>query len=424
MSIIELKNIKKEFQIDKDKNFLALKDVSLHFPNSGIVSITGESGCGKSTLLNILGMLDEEYSGTYYFSGVDVKTWNKKKKRNFILRNIGIVFQHYHLLEEHTVLYNIMLPNLMLGEKKKTAKQKAIQLLDSISFPKELYLSKTKDLSGGEKQRIAILRSLINDPNIILADEPTGALDSENAQSIMNIFKKESENKLVIIVSHNSQLVEEYSDYVITLHDGEIINQKELNKTKSTNIVINNKRKTSDEWTNKVSGHNFLRRIKRNFISILTASFSLIASFVVMVFISEIPNIAKNENAKHIDYGVATISKEIKSNINNGLVTLVNSSRPNEREIKQLSNQYKNYTFELNYDTLVPSYPEVISEGIILKEVAYKPIYSFKGNYINKDLLIYGNMPTNDSLYDVVINKALYHQIKKFFFSIQFYFNK
>lgn len=186
----------------------------------------GKSGSGKSTLLNIIVLLDKPTEGTIYFGNEDISNWKDKRIKQYRNKEIGIIFQHYNLIENESVIFNIMLPSLISGEKENECKKKAEELLKSISFKKELYEQKVSNLSGGEKERVAILRALMNDPKLILADEPTGALDSRNSLIFMEMVKKISEEKLVIMVSHNMKLVRRYATKILTLKDGVLIKEK------------------------------------------------------------------------------------------------------------------------------------------------------------------------------------------------------
>lgn len=226
-SLIELKNITRTYDVKGVKQD-ALKDFSYYFKNVGLYGIIGKSGSGKSTLLNIIGLLDEPSSGDYFYLGESTKKWKRKRKRLFHLNEVGMIFQHYNLLENETVIFNIMIPLLIRGSSKKQAEEAAIKLLDDISFKKDLYQQKVFNLSGGEKQRVALLRALMNNPKIILADEPTGALDSRNSHIVMDTLKEISKSKLVIMVSHNVSLVNQYSDYIISLKDGKLTNKETL----------------------------------------------------------------------------------------------------------------------------------------------------------------------------------------------------
>lgn len=226
MELIKTVNISKLYKVENKDNY-ALKDFSFEFPSTGLFGVVGKSGSGKSTLLNMISLLDKPSSGDVYFNNENVSKWPNKRKNLFHNKDMGMVFQHYNLIETENVLFNIMLPFLITGGSEKEGKKKAISLLESIDYRKDLYQQTVSNLSGGEKQRVAILRALINDPQFILADEPTGALDSRNSEVIMKMLKDISKTKLVIMVAHNIKLVEKYADKIITLKDGNLIETKE-----------------------------------------------------------------------------------------------------------------------------------------------------------------------------------------------------
>ena len=171
----------------------------------------------------MISLLDKPTSGDVYFNNENIHKWSNKRKIQFRNKDMGIIFQHYYLVESENVIYNIALPFLISGGSEKQGKARAVKLLESINYKKELYTQVVSNLSGGEKQRVAILRALINDPKVILADEPTGALDSRNSVLIMQMLKDISKTKLVIVVTHNIELIKKYADKTIELKDGEII---------------------------------------------------------------------------------------------------------------------------------------------------------------------------------------------------------
>lgn len=221
LELIRIEHVSKIYKSDNNKETIALNDVSLSFSSAGLIAIIGKSGSGKSTLINLLASLDHPSKGKLFIL-------NQSNNKSLVRKQIGIIFQHYYLLENENVLFNIMLPSLIRGDSKKVAKEKAIKLLESINYPTNLYKSKCADLSGGEKERVAILRALINDPKIILADEPTGALDSENSLLIMKMLKDISQTKLVIVVSHNIPLIRKYADRLLELQDGKLLRVNKL----------------------------------------------------------------------------------------------------------------------------------------------------------------------------------------------------
>lgn len=231
MYVLRVSNLTKKFKINETQEKTVLNNVSLIFPESGLISIVGKSGSGKSTLLNMISLLDKPTNGRVYFQNENTETWNKKRIEEYLYKDIGIVFQHYHLLENETGLFNVALPKLIAGEDKKISIQLAKNLLEDMGIMEEIYLKKCRDMSGGEKERIAILRALANDPKIVLADEPTGALDSKNSLLVMDVFKRISQKRLVILVSHNNQLVKKYSDQIVFIADGTIQSERNDNES-------------------------------------------------------------------------------------------------------------------------------------------------------------------------------------------------
>lgn len=414
MKLIELRKITRSYPTDEGKEHYALKNVSLSFPNKGLIAVIGKSGSGKSTLINLLAMLDKPTSGHIYIKGEDINLWNKKRIEQYHNSGIGIVFQHYHLLDNHTVLYNIMLPALINGLSEHKAKQKAIQLLEQIKFPLKLYNSKCKDLSGGEKERVAVLRAIINDPEIVLADEPTGALDSVNAISVMDILESISKERLVILVSHNLQLTKQYADRIITIKDGAIENDTNINTIDAKTSVTKKKRHLkSSSWSNRISLNNFKRRIARNIISTLSVVTGLVATLLILGFSNGSTDSIRESTYKQFDYGVSTISKQFSQNLEGSKMSLIQMSRPTFEDLSSYQNELSHYHMEYNFDSLVPSYSKIQLGDEPLEDFSYRPIYSFLNETIDKSLLVDGYLPGTDNLNEVVINKKAYDEILK-----------
>lgn len=219
MELIELKNIKKDFN-NNDKKISVLKDINIKFLNKGLYVIVGSSGEGKSTLLKIIAGLSLQTEGTFLFKGnkLEKDDCNMAMYRNIY---VGFVFQNYQLIEGLTPLENVAFPLIIRGNKKIMAEERAYQLFVKFKLEKLIHQS-VKTLSGGEKQRVAILRAMINNPSFYLLDEPSGALDSENTKYMMDMFKIISNDKLVIMVTHNLMLAKEYADTILFLKEGVI----------------------------------------------------------------------------------------------------------------------------------------------------------------------------------------------------------
>ena len=413
MELIKLVNVSKRYVTSNNRSFLALRNINLSLPSSGFISILGKSGCGKSTLLNIIGLLDDVSSGQYYFNSRDVSKLSHLEKEEYLNKKIGIVFQHYQLIEDKDVMFNITLPMLISGARESEAEVDAKTLLEGIKLDEELYHKKTSNLSGGEKQRVAILRALINGPQILLCDEPTGALDSTNSKKIMEILKKVSKKKLVLMVSHDEDLVKEYSDRIITLKDGMIISDEQVNEINDKGIPIVNdiSRRKKDKWIEQISLHNFKKRIKTNIFSIFSLSISLIAAILIGGFARYSSEAISIESKKKIDYGSLTISKEEKTEIKGSIISLVQQSRPSVIEVNNLKDSHSEFIYTNNYDVLIPSGNEIKFNDVKLDQLLIKPIYSYLSPNINSSLLIKGSIPDKDSFDEILINKQAYEYI-------------
>lgn len=218
--MLELKNIKKDYPAG-DGIVHALKGISLKFRRSEFVSILGPSGCGKTTMLNIIGGLDQYTSGDLVINGRSTKDYKDRDWDTYRNHSIGFVFQSYNLIPHQTVLQNVELALTLSGVSKAERTERAIQALKDVGLGNQLK-KRPSQMSGGQMQRVAIARALVNNPDIILADEPTGALDTETSVQVMEILKKISQDRLIIMVTHNPELAEEYSSRIIRMLDGEL----------------------------------------------------------------------------------------------------------------------------------------------------------------------------------------------------------
>ena len=218
--MLSLKNITKNYVMG-DSEVRALKGVSVDFRENEFVSILGQSGCGKTTMLNIIGGLDRYTDGDLVIDGVSTKRYKDRDWDTYRNHKIGFVFQSYNLIPHQTVLANVELALTLSGVSKNERRKRAVEVLEKVGLGDQLK-KKPNQMSGGQMQRVAIARALINDPDILLADEPTGALDSETSLQIMEILHEISKDKLIIMVTHNPELAERYSSRIIRLVDGKI----------------------------------------------------------------------------------------------------------------------------------------------------------------------------------------------------------
>ena len=218
--MIQIKNIVKTY-LSGENQVVALKDVSINFRNSEFVSILGPSGCGKTTMLNIIGGLDKYTSGDLVINGVSTKEFKDRDWDSYRNHSVGFVFQSYNLIPHQTVLQNVELALTLSGVSKAERRARAKQALEQVGLGDQIN-KKPNAMSGGQMQRVAIARALVNNPDIILADEPTGALDTETSLQVMEILKSVSKERLVVMVTHNPELAEKYSTRIINMLDGKI----------------------------------------------------------------------------------------------------------------------------------------------------------------------------------------------------------
>ena len=219
--MLELANITKNYTTGNTK-VEALKGVSLKFRESEFVSILGPSGCGKTTLLNIIGGLDRYSSGDLSINGKSTAEFSDKNWDSYRNHSVGFVFQSYNLIPHQTVLSNVELALTLSGVSKSERRKRAVTVLEKVGLGDQLN-KKPNQMSGGQMQRVAIARALVNDPEILLADEPTGALDSETSVQVMELLSEIAKDRLVIMVTHNPELADRYSTRIIKLLDGKVI---------------------------------------------------------------------------------------------------------------------------------------------------------------------------------------------------------
>ncbi len=230
--MLKLKDIVKEYPTG-DTKVVALKGVNIEFRRNEFVSILGHSGCGKTTLLNIIGGLDQYTTGDLIIEGKSTKDFKDGDWDSYRNHSIGFVFQNYNLIPHQSVLSNVELALTLSGVSKAERKKRAIEALEKVGLGDQIN-KKPNQMSGGQMQRVAIARALVNNPEILLADEPTGALDSETSVQIMELLKEISQEKLVIMVTHNPELADEYSTRIIRLVDGSIVNDTNPYTTEET----------------------------------------------------------------------------------------------------------------------------------------------------------------------------------------------
>ena len=285
--MLKLKNIVKTYDLG-DLQVNALKGVSIEFRKNEFVSILGPSGCGKTTLLNIIGGLDKYTSGDLVINGVSTKDFNDRDWDTYRNHSIGFVFQSYNLIPHQTVLKNVEISLTLSGISKEERKRRAIDALEKVGLKDQIH-KKPNQMSGGQMQRVAIARAIVNNPDIILADEPTGALDSETSVQVMDILKELSKETLVIMVTHNPEIAETYSTRTVKLLDGEIISDSNPYTAKEEEVKKEKVEKSKKKYTAmsiltafSLSLNNLFTKKARTFLTAFAGSIGIIGITLVM----------------------------------------------------------------------------------------------------------------------------------------------
>ena len=289
--MLKLKNIKKTY-VSGDEKVEALKGINIEFRESEFVSILGQSGCGKTTLLNIIGGLDRYTSGDLIINGKSTKDFKDRDWDAYRNYSVGFVFQSYNLIGHQTVLSNVELALTISGVSRKERKQRAIKALEEVGLKEQIH-KKPNQLSGGQMQRVAIARALVNNPDIILADEPTGALDTKTSVQVMEILKKISKDKLIIMVTHNPELAEKYSSRIIKILDGKITDDSDpIEHQKEEKKKDTKKRRTSMKFLTalRLSLNNLMTKKGRTILTSFAGSIGIIGIALILAISTGVQN--------------------------------------------------------------------------------------------------------------------------------------
>ena len=288
--MLQLKNITKNY-LSGENEVQALKGISVEFRKSEFVSILGPSGCGKTTLLNIIGGLDRYTSGDLIINGKSTKEFKDRDWDAYRNYSVGFVFQNYNLIPHQTVLSNVELALTLSGVSKSERRKRAIEALKNVGLGDQIH-KKPNQMSGGQMQRVAIARALVNNPDIILADEPTGALDTVTSNQIMEILKSISKDKLIIMVTHNGELAEKYSSRIIKVLDGKVIEDSDPYESKEEKKEDTKKRRTSMKFFTalRLSLNNLMTKKGRTFLTSFAGSIGIIGIALILSISNGVQN--------------------------------------------------------------------------------------------------------------------------------------
>ena len=402
MSYLKISNVSKIYK-DEENSYVALKNINLECNKGEFIAILGPSGCGKSTLLNLIMGISDITKGNIYINNENIKKFSKRRMNKYRKKEIGIIFQKYNLINLYSNYENID-----LIKEKEIDKKRIKELFNKVGLIKKIH-NKNKECSGGEIQRIASIRALINNPQILILDEPTGALDYDNSVKLMDYINSIKENKLILFVTHNKELALKYSTRIIEMKDGKII--KDINnKNKSTkitnyhhtlysksNITLKYKIKYLINLINKKKGRFIISLISSTlllfFLSISIMSINISKDFVKNAFLSSLDANIINIKSYQLE------NKELKEiELSNTIIN--NLSKNDKYELRRNYDDYLNDTIKPNLE-FIENNKKINLEGITLK------CYSL---YSNSNLFL-GNKIYKDN--EVIINENLYNYLKE-----------
>ena len=411
--MLTIKNIYKSYGL-KDSKYSVLKDINLSFRPNEFVAILGPSGSGKTTLLNILGGLDQYDSGDLIINGKSTKKFKDKDWDSYRNKSVGFIFQSYNLISHISILSNVEMCLTLRNTSKSVARKKAIEALERVGLKDHIH-KKPNQLSGGQMQRVAIARALVNNPDIILADEPTGALDSKTSTQIMELIKDISKDKLVIMVTHNENLADIYASRIIKLSDGVIISDSNPYETKKeTDLYTLPKTKMSLLTALGLSLNNIKTKKGRTLLTSFAASIGIIGISLVLAlsngFQIQIDDFEKNTLTQmpiYITPEATDLKSEMALELGNG-----EDEYPSDNIIKKyqytvanahknkITSDYINYINSINNDYLNGiGYGYNANMNVIIKN---DTIDYFNNNYIETSFSTNGTSDIIKENYDLL----------------------
>ncbi len=447
--MLELKKITKVYEVASTKQ-KALNKIDIAFRKSEFVSILGQSGSGKTTMLNIIGGLDDYTSGDLIINGISTKDFTDRDWDTYRNHRVGFVFQSYNLIPHQTALQNVELALTLSGVGKEERRKRAIQVLKKVGLSNQMH-KKPNQMSGGQMQRIAIARALVNNPDILLADEPTGALDSETSVQIMNLLSEIAKDKLVIMVTHNPELAEEYSTRIVKVLDGEILDDSNpfdgKEEKKEEKIRKSKKSKMNFKTAFSLSLNNLMTKKGRTILTAFAGSIGIIGIALILSLSNGIQNyITKTEEETLSSYPLMIKKDSVEMSTmlnalmgdgsknqydddlihaNNIMGNMFSSIKVEKNDLKSLKEYFesdetkiKEYVSDIRYgydislhlykndaNKVIKVNPTTIMDAIGMPTTGISSVYSdMTGNY-DVFLELMDNQALNEQQYDVVAGR-------------------
>lgn len=423
--MLKVKKLSKVYKIGEHK-VTALDNVSFNLTNGKLVAIVGPSGCGKTTLMNILGALDSNFDGDVEVNGKSLKEARGKDIDTYRKNTIGFIFQQFNLLNSQTALQNVELALELSGKSKKSKLESAKELLSKVGLSEQMK-KKVNRLSGGQRQRVAIARALANNPEIILADEPTGALDHKTGKQIMDLLKDLSKERLILMVTHAPELAEEYADVIIEMEDGRVISvkEKEVNENKEEKKIekIESKSKMSIFTAFKLSMRNALIKKGRTLATAIGTSIG-IAGIALAIAITSGTSESVNTQVRGIfPSNSVMVGPRANLDANHGKMEVLKYE--DLEKILSESNDFYAYYFPIQGEGIPMAAFFSMDESLLTKDNFFETL-SDKTTIENmvdmmtaspiddvNDSIQYGSMPSEGSLDEMVISLSTAEAIVK-----------
>lgn len=419
MSLMIIKNLIKIYKSGYE-GIRALGGINLEFNRNEFIAVLGPSGCGKSTLLNVISGLEVPSSGEITIQGQSTRSFNKHSWDVYRRHNVGFIFQHFNLINSLTAVENVALPLAVAGVGLKERTERAKEMLDKVGLNSK-YNNTPLELSGGEKQRVSIARALINNPDIILADEPTGSLDSTTALEIMNLLKEVSKDKLLIMVTHNHDFAYEYATRVIKMEDGLVTEDDVITKV---NDESNAKLRYSSKGLKYQDGIRMILKSMKNHLGRLIATIIAcsigISGIALIIGLGEGANrFADEQINKYLDANIVPISY-VRKTVGGGYIVEAPPTSILNELVENIGQNRLDYRYSLN-DVLGKArnldlyYENMVDEDYNVYFSHSNVSFISDSNYLNhyQTYFVKGSrFPTTNNINEVIVNTTLIEQIK------------
>lgn len=401
MTLIEIKNLNKTF-VKNNNQCVVFDKANYRFPDKGFFALGGKSGSGKTTFLNLLLGIEKPTSGEIIYKNKNIKNFYRDEKILYYQNEIAIIFQRYNLFENLNAIDNVRIATNFTREKEETINA----LFEKFGLSNHKY-SKVSTLSGGEKQRLAIIRALVKNPSILLADEPTGALDEKNSIILLEYLKEIAKTRLVIMITHNVKFAEQYVDEMIYIKDKQIVaNLREKNANyhffEQKNILF----KLNILSLKKIIQAHFSQDIFKNCVVFISSLVAYLFLFLSVGFYNGIEISSVEESRKTLLYNFASISKEEIVHLESSSISLSKQTRPSIETMEELKNDLADFIYKPNLSYFLPSYIEVSTSENNFSTCALYPFFIDESVLEIISPCVNGRLPSTYQFNEIIVNRS------------------